>query len=297
MFNNSSSATLKIAIIGSFASLCWGMNYVALKLVSNEMPAFLILTLRVILTTLLLLPFTKLPKSDLKRIFFFSLSQYILCSGLCTLGTALTNGSIGSLVTQLSIPFSFILSWVYFKEKLLIKQLLGCIISFIGLAILIGISEVPPDLLGIVILSLGGFFSALASMQVKKLKHHPLLGVMCLASLLAIPQALILSLFLENNHWEHLRAVSLKSYLAITFIVISSFGANYLWNRLIRDYPISTVIPYGLLVPIFGVILSIFALDEPLTLSILVGGIIIIIGISVLTLQKRGVPAPAKELI
>jgi len=134
-------------------------------------------------------------------------------------------------------------------------------------------------------------------MQVKKLKHHPLLGVMCLASLLAIPQALILSLFLENNHWEHLRAVSLKSYLAITFIVISSFGANYLWNRLIRDYPISTVIPYGLLVPIFGVILSIFALDEPLTLSILVGGIIIIIGISVLTLQKRGVPAPAKELI
>ncbi|MDB6096854.1 MAG: hypothetical protein JWM09_1132 [Francisellaceae bacterium] len=275
-----------LALFAIFSCFLWGSNYPATKWLSSDIPPFMMTACRLIVTVIMLMPFVKLPKNGLLKILAFSLTQYTLNSGFCCLGTSLTTGSIGALTIQLSIPIGLILSSICFKEKLTFRHLIGCLITFGGLAMLIGISEETVNPWGILILGLGGLSSALSNIQIKYLKGtNSLISVMALASIFAIPQLLFLSFLFEKNSIQAVINAPLTSYLLIFYILSSSLVANYIWNRLLQNNPVTAVMPYGLLVPLFGVLSSIMILNEPLNASIILGGAAIIMGVAILTIK------------
>lgn len=276
----------KIALFAIGACFLWGTNYPALKYATTEMPVFMMHTLRLTLTAFMLLPFLRFKRKYIMRLFAYSLSQYTINSGFNSLGTSLTNGSTGALVTQLAIPFGFLLSWVHFKERPKLKHIIGSLVSFIGLYILIYTTDKSTNFLGIVVLGTGALLSALANIQVKSLKHLNLLTVMATSTFLAIPQALFISLFTEKDGLTRMLAASQTCYWAVAYIVTSSFTANFLWNRIIREYPISYVMPYGLLVPLFGIFCSVIALKEQLNITMIIGGCTMLCGIAILNFTK-----------
>ena len=61
----------------------------------------------------------------------------------------------------------------------------------------------------------------------------------------------------------------------------------YFWNTLIRHHDVSKVAPFLLLLPVFSVIGGNPFLGEILTLEKFYGGATILIGIGVITLNKR----------
>jgi O-acetylserine/cysteine efflux transporter len=77
-------------------------------------------------------------------------------------------------------------------------------------------------------------------------------------------------------------------------LVISLLAHVWMFS-LYRHYPVATVIPYYVLMPVFGVTLSILVLDERLTPQIVLGAAIVLgATYAVNRTTRRPAPAPAK---
>jgi O-acetylserine/cysteine efflux transporter len=59
------------------------------------------------------------------------------------------------------------------------------------------------------------------------------------------------------------------------------------WYTLMQRYPLSTLSPYALTAPIFGVFASVIALGEPFTLKAAFGAALTLGGVGLLTLVRR----------
>ena len=53
------------------------------------------------------------------------------------------------------------------------------------------------------------------------------------------------------------------------------------WNTLLKAYPVSTVAPLSLLIPVFGIASSMLMLDEHVSLTNLIAIVVIIVGLAV----------------
>ncbi|WP_405861874.1 EamA family transporter [Streptomyces sp. NBC_00090] len=60
-----------------------------------------------------------------------------------------------------------------------------------------------------------------------------------------------------------------------------------MWNCLLREYPMSTVAPFSLLVPVFGVLGSVLIFNEPLPPLKLVAGALIAAGLVIGSYGER----------
>jgi O-acetylserine/cysteine efflux transporter len=70
------------------------------------------------------------------------------------------------------------------------------------------------------------------------------------------------------------------------------FGA---WGYLLRAYPASSVAPYSLLVPIFGMSTAAVVLNEQITASELLAAVLIIVGVAITALPKRRKTTPLAD--
>jgi O-acetylserine/cysteine efflux transporter len=68
--------------------------------------------------------------------------------------------------------------------------------------------------------------------------------------------------------------------LALAFIVgPSTLFAFAMWNGLLTRYPTSTVAPFALLVPVFGILSGSLLLGEPFTLLAMLGSGVVFAGL------------------
>ncbi|MEI8300234.1 MAG: EamA family transporter, partial [Chlamydiota bacterium] len=83
----------------------------------------------------------------------------------------------------------------------------------------------------------------------------------------------------------HLSYLSGGAILYITYL--STLIGFIIWSFLIRHYPLGTVAPFTLLVPIIGFISSFLVLKEPLEYWKIVAGLLVIIGLAINILGQR----------
>jgi O-acetylserine/cysteine efflux transporter len=119
-----------------------------------------------------------------------------------------------------------------------------------------------------------------------KVKILPLIVWMNAVS--ALP-ALLLSLVIDGpsliaHSFEHLTPLTTGSLL---YIVIMSTMLGYgLWGYLLRHYSASTVAPFSLLVPVFGMLSSFLVFGETFQPLRLVGAGLILAGLAIIVLLK-----------
>src|SRR5262249_51633598 len=111
----------------------------------------------------------------------------------------------------------------------------------------------------------------------------------------AIPQALLASALLEHGQMRALTSASLNIWGLFLAFALGGFVLAYsLWYRLLRRYRVDQVIPFTLLMPIAGVVSGAMILGESVSSLELLGGIIILVGLSVVIWSKA--PAPGLSL-
>ncbi|MFL1486049.1 EamA family transporter [Marinobacter sp. LN3S78] len=69
--------------------------------------------------------------------------------------------------------------------------------------------------------------------------------------------------------------------------LVIAFAALLLWFTLLRRYRASQLGVFSFLSPVFGVLFGALLLDEPLTTNFVVGGVLLMIGIVLVTRQKK----------
>jgi O-acetylserine/cysteine efflux transporter len=96
-----------------------------------------------------------------------------------------------------------------------------------------------------------------------------------------------LSYLFEDGQMAAVQAAGWEEWTAIAFTAIGATVVGHgLGNYLIKHYPVSTIAPYYLLVPVFAVALGIVFWGDVMTLELMIGGALVMSGVTIITLRS-----------
>lgn len=262
----------------------WGINFVFVKIGLQELPPMLLCFARFFIVSIPAVFFFKPPSAPFKYVALYSLVMFVFQFVLMFYGMHIgVSAGLASLLLQTQVVFSIIFASLFLKEKLNRWQVFGSILSFTGISVVggnLGASATLPGLF--LVLSAAATWGG-GSIIVKMMGKTKTSSLLVWSSLLAWPPLLLLSLFFENSHPLVLNFHQLapQTYVAILFIVLCStvFGFG-VWNWMVQLYPITTVAPFTLLVPIFGMVSSMIWLGEELEAWKILAGLLVIGGLA-----------------
>ncbi len=288
--------------MGLFASLMaigvaliWGGNFAASKYALLHFPPFYVIFIRYLLVVVLLLPFAR--PSGLKKSQLFTLSLLTISLHFTLVFSALWLGlNIGTtvVVIQLGAPFSCLLGVIFLKDLMGPWRTFGMVVAFIGIIVVAGTPEVADNWFAFLLAIAGACAWAGSNVYLKTLGSIPVVPLLFWTGLFSLPQTLCVSLLIEHNHIALLQAAPVTAWFGIVYSAVFSTMLGYgMWYWLLRNYNVSQVTPYSLLVPIGGFSSGIIFFNEQLTLHMLIGAAITIAGVAIITIRRpKLVPAP-----
>ena len=277
--------SLRDTLLALLIVVVWGLNFIAIKLGVGEVPPLMLTSLRFV--------FTALP-----AVFFFARPN-VSWGTLAAFGTLLGTVKFGlvfsaikfgmpagltSLVMQLQVFFTFGLAFLFLKERPTRLQYLGAGIAFAGIAVF-AIERAQGAALGPFLMIIAAAFAwGCANIVVKSAGKVDMLAFLVWSSLFSPIPLAVLSLWLEGAPAivASLSPPSVTAMLSLAFIVgPSTLFAFAMWNALLQKYPTSSVAPFALLVPVFGILSGVIILGEPFSLIALAGSAIVFLGLIV----------------
>lgn len=265
----------------------WALNFVVAKVGVSEIPALFLLALRFALVAVLLAPFLKPLGGALKTVLMLSVVLGGLHFGLLFVGLQRVDAGPAAIAIQLSVPFSAILAWFVYRERLGFFQVVGLVIAFIGVYALAGDPERSPDPLYFSFVVGGALAWAAANILIKRLVAVRPIVVNAWMALMTVPQLLAISALLETGQVRALAEASWRGWGAIVYMAVgASIIAYGLWYALLGKYDVNSVVPLTLLAPVLAVFLAVAILEEPLTLNTVIGGAVTIIGVAMIQFLK-----------
>ncbi len=107
-------------------------------------------------------------------------------------------------------------------------------------------------------------------------------------SLFGAPQLFIISAIFEHGQYESLFIAPVDTILSLLymaiFVTIIGHGS---WYYLLQKHPVSQVVPYSLLTPIFGMVAGVIFLHEVLTWHIIIGALFTIAGVATIVTTRK----------
>jgi O-acetylserine/cysteine efflux transporter len=271
----------------------WGINFVTMKLALQELPPFFLCFARFALVSIPAIFFIKRPTGPLKWLITYSLVMFVLHFALMATGMrAGVSAGLASLLLQTQVFFSILFASLLIKEKFSLWQLFGSLLSFSGIAI-VGLNAGGEfSLTGLLLVLLSASIWGLGTVLVKKMGKIEARSLLVWSCSIAWPPLLLLSLIFEQLPALH--TLSYTTHGSVLFIAIFStvFGFGT-WNWLLQFYPVATVAPFTLLVPVFGMLSSALFLNETLESWKLFSGILVISGLCFNILGSRALAKKA----
>ncbi|MCW8193863.1 DMT family transporter [Proteobacteria bacterium 005FR1] len=267
----------------------WGGNFVAVKVSTGDFPPIFLLTLRFAFVAALVLPFAKRPsRQELLPVLAISAALGGLHFGLMFTGLSRIEASTAAIATQLGVPFSTLLAVVLFRETLGWRRILGVAVAFSGVALLAGAPEVATDIPGLAMIVAAAFAWAVANTIIKRFGPFDPFMLTAWMALFAVPQLLALSLLIESGQWRSLAQAQWPAWAGVAYTVLgSSILAYGIWYSLINTSDVSRLVPFTLLAPVFALFAAATLLGEPLTLPLIAGAALTILGVALCEIRFR----------
>jgi O-acetylserine/cysteine efflux transporter len=282
--------------------LIWGLNYVIAKIGLLELPPFALLTMRFALVGILLAPLVPFPRRHVLPLLGFSFVMGPLHFGLVYYGLTRVPAATSAVLVQLQVPFSTVLSYLFLGERPTRAWLLGAALSFAGAVVVLGAPELAGHEGHALLLVLAALMWAVSYMQLKGMhRHGPVhfVSINAWMSLYTAPQIALVSLLTEHDQIERFAAMSTVGWLAMAYQVFFVGILGYaIWYRLIPRYPVNTLSPFTLLIPVISAVAGVVFLGEPVTVRFVLGAGLALAGIGIITTLSRSRPAnPAPDTV
>ncbi len=253
--------------------LIWGLNLVVAKPTVMQLPPIFAMALRFAIAAAVMLPFVRLPRRHWLQIALLAFTLGTVHYALMFTGLRGVDASAAGLLTQAQVPFSSLLAWLVFKERLGYLRAGGMVAAIIGVAFIAGEPRTASDPWSVILILLGTMLWSATNIQVKRLAGLDGITIMAWMSLFAVPQLLAVSFVLESGHVAAVQAADWRAWFGAFYMGVVVAALSYiLWLRLIQSYPINAVMPITLLGPVITVAAGIILLDEPITWQRLLGG-------------------------
>jgi len=270
-------------------NLLWGMNFVAVAIAVEHIPAIFTNALRFSLVLLLLLPYLRRVPGQMGFLLAIAFIMGVAHFGSIFLAVGIAEDIAPiAVAAQTNVPLATLLAVLVLGERIGVWRSGGVVLSFIGVIVMglepSGLGQV--DALALVLFSALAY--AVAAILMRRIRGASPMTVQAWTALAAVPGSLLLSLGLEQGQLTALEAAPWTSlvgvvYTAVAASIIGHGGMYYLLQR----YPVSTVTPFLLLAPLFAVLSAILILGERLEPQEIVGGLLTLAGVLVITLRQK----------
>ncbi len=262
--------------------------YVVSEQVLRVIPSFTLLSLRLIIGSAILGTILaargelRIERHDAIRLLGVGIVGSGLSLGAQFVGTHLASAINGAVVTSASPAFTLLFAWLLLREPLSLTRIGAVLLATIGVLAVLDLSKFDLEssaVLGNLALIFAaltwGLYSALVRLVSKR---YPTLTI----SFYALAGGLIISIpaaGLELSS-QTISDVSLGTILGVLYLgVVSSALALLLWNRAFALVEASVASLFFFAQPLVGVILAAIILHEPITLNLLIGGFLIVLGV------------------
>ncbi|HHK3650762.1 TPA: DMT family transporter [Staphylococcus aureus] len=269
-----------------FTIILWGSAFPMIKIALNDFSAESLSAFRLILATIILLPFViikKLPTPELRDIpviFILGFCGFVIYHTALNFGETLISAGISGILVSTTPIFSSALAYIFLKEHFSKWNWLSSLVAFIGISI-ISISKddyTTINVLGVFIILLASFSESLYfTFQKKYIEKYGFIAFTLYTIMASSPFMLIFIPEIINDiHGATFTSIISVLYLAIFPTIIPYVLLAYI----VKSVGVSDATMSLYLTPIVSLLLSYLLLDElPTTLAI-IGGIITLLGVS-----------------
>ena len=265
-----------------------GFGFVIAKPAMEYFPTYLLMGMRFTIPALLLVWWFPIPKGLFLDLFKVSLIGSTLQYGLTYTGLSIIDASSAVLLVQLEVPFGIIIAFFLLKEIPTIKNIVGLVIAFIGVFILTGAPNLEGKYIGVLLTLAGAFTWALGAVMAKPLSKK--IGALALMTWLCVfsgPMLIVLSIIFDGNPIPYILSANLNSWLTVMFLGFIMQPVGYsAWYYVLKKYPVNKVMPVLLVLPVTGLLTSIFLLGEDPPKQVFLGGLVIISGVGMILFNK-----------
>ncbi len=268
-------------LLALVVALCWGFNFVVIKVGLDSFPPILFSALR----------FTC---AAFPAMFIWGRGgiqwRWILSMGLI-LGTIMFTllfigmhlgmpAGLSSIVLQVQVVFTLILSGLILRDWPSLWQKLGITIAFAGIGLLVFDKYETASFAGMLFVIGSGFAWAIANILMKQCGSIDMFRLMIWMSLVPPIPLVLVSLIFEKGQIQALGHISLSGWGAVFYTgLISTVLAYSLWGKLFQRYSANVVAPFALLVPVFGILSSVVVLNESLSAFELTASCLVLAGL------------------
>lgn len=270
--------------------LAWGGNFLTSALALRELPPFLFTALRLTLVALCLLPFLHRPATgQWPRLLAVALLNGALHFGLSFWALALA-GNLASpaILMQSYIPMATVLAVIFLGERLGWKTWSGIVVSFAGVLVLGFDPVVLQAPMSMWLMLAAAALIAVGTVLMRGLSGFTALSQQGWSALIGILPLIALSACLEGRQWDVVRSASAVAWFGVVYsALLASVVGHGLYFWLIQRHPVSKVMPYLLLAPVFAIALGVAFHGDTLGPRLLLGGAMVLGGVLVIGLRAR----------
>ena len=271
--------------------LIWGNSFIAIKhavqflapmelTILRFIPAALIFG--VLLLTTRLAAFWQMVRRDWLDLILLGLSGAVAYNLVLNTGESRIPAGTASLIISLNPAFTFILSVLFLRERPTMKKAMGLAIAFLGLYVIVRYASnqhVDFSYLRYVFITmLAPLCWAIYTILGKPLvaRHPPLLVVGGAMMVAVIP----LLFFVRGSLIAKLPTLPPSVWLSVAFLsLVCTVFAFVIWFKALQRMEASQAASFIYLEPLFGVSFSKLLLDEPITLALLIGAVLLVGGV------------------
>lgn len=273
-------------------SAIFGAGWVFGKAAIDHFPPIMTAAFRFGFAGCLLMIFCKWPTVPKTQVLIISSCALALPYSLSYVGLAVLDVSTTVLLIQLEAPILIVMSALLLRERPPARALFGVALSMLGLLVVTGSPSVQTAGRAVALVLASIITWAFGQVVLRRLGSSdgglPLLGA---AALMAAPQLALLSAIFEEQHVVYIVTASMAAWLQVAYLAIfMTVVGQGIWFSLVGRNDLNVVAPFLLLVPVFSITGAVLFLGERPTLPDLIGGGLILAGVSLATLRPASAP-------
>ncbi len=285
-----------------FPPLFWAGNFIVGRAMADQTSPISLSFWRWGLALAILLPFVIKPiirqwaviKANLAALILLSILSVTAFNTLAYIGLQDTTATNGTLLNSFIPIFILILSSVFFAERISFQQIVGVMVSLLGVFIILSklnftvIQQLRFNQGDLWILA-GSLDWALYSIFLKRYRPKGLDALGFLGTTMVLGLIVLLPLYLLNPFHEAGLLLNQTTIATLLYIALFPSILAYLaWNYGISRIGASIGGQFIHLMPLFGALMAVIFLNETIQLYHLLGGIAIAIGLW-LSMHKKEV--------
>jgi drug/metabolite transporter (DMT)-like permease len=287
-----SDTLLSPQVLLTFSALFWSGNFIVGRALRGAIPpvSLSFWCWAIALAILLPLSFVELRQHQTLLLREWKLILALGATGVAAFHsfvyTALTTTpAVNALLFLSLVPMAIAaVSWLVFRDTITLRQIAGILLSVVGALVVIAQGNIatllalhfnPGDIWMLGAVAIWAIYSVLLKRRPAQLPQLALLTATVIAGV-----ALLFPVYL----WQHWRGETMvmtgSNLLGLLYIaVFASVVAFLFWNRSVAEIGPTKAGMYANLLPVFGAVLAVLFLGEPIALYQLLGAVLVFSGI------------------